>query len=205
MTTTTLTSPRVPMSALVVASAWLALAALAGATGTLIRLPFPGTQLIILGLFAITLAAVTTVPALRAWVDALPTRVLIGVNGLRFVGIAFLILAAQGRLNPVFAARAGWGDIAVALVALMLFAAGDPRTRLHRGVAYVWNTVGLLDLVVAVATATAVTLRGSAPGVVPILSFPLAVVPAFFVPIFVANHVLIFRRLLAAGRADRGR
>lgn len=200
MTTTTLTSPRVPTSALVVASAWLALAALAGATGTLVRLPFPGTQLIIFGLFAATLAAVMIVPALRAWVDALPTRVLIGVNGLRFVGIAFLVLAAQGRLDPVFAARAGWGDIAVAIVALMLFAAGDPRTRLHRGVAYVWNTVGLLDLVVAVATATAVTLRGSAPGVTPILSFPLAVVPAFFVPIFVANHVLIFRRLMGRGR-----
>ena len=205
MTTSTVTPLRPPRSALLVAAAWLGLALLAGATGALIRLPFPGPQLIIFTLLGATIGAALSVPALRAWVDALPLRVLIGINGTRFVGISFLVLAAHGRLDPVFAARAGWGDIAVATVALVLLAAGDARTRLHRGIIHVWNAFGVLDLVVAVATATAATLRGSVPGIAPVMSLPLVVVPTFFVPLFVANHVIIFLRLRAEARAGHGR
>jgi hypothetical protein len=205
MTSSTVTPMHPPRGALLVAAAWLGLAILAGATGALIRLPFPGTQLIIFTLVGATIGAALSVPALRAWVEALPLRALIGINAARFVGISFLVLAARGRLAPVFAARAGWGDIAVAIVALILVAAGDPRTRLHRGIVHVWNAVGALDLVVAVATATAVTLRGSVPGIAPLLSLPLVVVPTFFVPLFVANHVMIFLRLRAEARAGHGR
>jgi hypothetical protein len=205
MTASTLPSPPIPRTAFAAVAVWLGLAVLVSATGFLASLPFPGPQVIILTLFAGTLVAVTSVSTVRAWVDALPLRILIGVNGLRFIGIAFLALAARGRLDPVFAARAGWGDIAVASVAIVLVATGiDLRTRLQRGFVHVWNAFGFLDLVVAVATATAVTLRATTPGVVPVLSFPLGIVPTFFVPIFVANHVVIFRRLLARGRAANG-
>jgi hypothetical protein len=205
MTSSTITPMRPPRGALLVAAAWLGLAILAGATGALIQLPFPGTQLIIFTLVGATIGAALSVPALRAWVEALPLRALIGINAARFVGISFLVLAARGRLAPVFAARAGWGDIAVAIVALILVAAGDPRTRLHRGIVHVWNAVGALDLVVAIATATAITLRGSVPGIAPLLSLPLVVVPTFFVPLFLANHVVIFLRLRAEARAGHGR
>jgi len=36
--------------------------------------------------------------------------------------------------------------------------------------------------------------------VAPILTFPLNLVPTFFVPLLFANHVLIFRRLVGSGR-----
>lgn len=49
------------------------------------------------------------------------------------------------------------------------------------------------------------TLRGSVPGIAPLLSLPLVVVPTFFVPLFVANHVMIFLRLRAEARAGHGR
>jgi len=195
MTASAIAAPRFPRAAGVAVTAWLALALLAGATGFLARLPFPGPQLIFLALFAATLVAATTVPALRAWVDALPVRTLIGINALRFMGITFLVLAARGEMAPVFAERAGWGDIATALLALGLVAAGEPRTPLHRGLAQAWNALGFLDLVVAVATATAVTLQGGSPGVARVLDLPLVVIPTFFVPIFLANHIIILRRL----------
>src|SRR2546427_11293449 len=108
MTASTMTAPRLPRAAVVAVSAWLALALLAGATGFLARLPFPGPQLIILTLLVATVAAGTAVPALRAWIDALPLRALIGINAFRFIGIAFLVLAARGQIAPVFAQRAGW-------------------------------------------------------------------------------------------------
>ncbi len=114
------------------------------------------------------------------------------------------MLAARGQIATVFAARAGWGDIATAVLALILVAAGEPRTPLQRGLVHAWNAFGFLDLVVAVATATAVTLQGTAPGVAPVLYLPLVVIPTFFVPIFLANHVVIFRRLRAASRATHG-
>ena len=204
MTASTITAPRFPPAAGVAVTAWLALTVLAGATGFLARLPFPGPQLIFLALTAATLVAATSIPALRAWIDTLSLRTLIGINALRLIGITFLVLAARGEIAPVFAARAGWGDIATALLALILVAAGDPRTPLHRSLAHAWNAFGLLDLVVAVATATAVTLRGSTPGVAPVLYLPLVVIPTFFVPIFLANHFIIFRRLRAAARATHG-
>lgn len=199
MTAAGVTVPRIPRAVVVAAVSWLAVALVGGATGFFARLAFPGPQLIILALIAATLAAATSVPALRAWIDTLSLRVLVGVNAIRFIGIAFLVLAAGGRLDPVFAARAGWGDIVVAALALVLVAAGEPRTRLYRGLTHVWNALGLLDLVVAVATATLVTLRATVPGIVPIVSFPLVIVPTFIVPILVATHVVIFRRLLSMG------
>jgi hypothetical protein len=205
MTAAGMTVPRLPRAVVVVAASWLALALVAGATGFFARLPFPGAQLIILALIAGTLVAVTSIPALHAWIDTLSLRVLVGVNAVRFIGITFLVLAARGRLAPVFAARAGWGDIAAAALALVLVAAGEPRTRLQRGLTHAWNALGLLDLIVAVATATAVTLRGAVPGIVPMLSLPLVIVPTFIVPILVATHVVIFRRLLSIGRAGHDR
>ncbi len=204
MTASTLIAPRFPRAAAVVATVWLGLALLAGATGFLARLPFPGPQLIFLALFAATLVAATGVPAVRAWVDALPLRTLIGINALRFIGITFLVLAARGQISHVFAARAGWGDIATAVLALILVAAGAPRTPRQRGVTHAWNVFGFLDLVVAIGTATALTLQGSTPGVAPVLYLPLVVIPTFFVPIFLANHVIIFRRLRAAARITYG-
>jgi len=204
MTASTITAPRFPRAAGIAVTAWFTLALLAGATGFLARLPFPGPQAIFLALFAATLVAATSVPALRAWVDALPLRTLIGINALRFIGITFLVLAARGQIDSVFADRAGWGDIATATLALILVAAGEPRTSLQRGLTHAWNALGFLDLVVAVGTATAVTLQGSTPGVAPVLSLPLVLIPAFVVPVFLASHVVIFRRLRAAARTTHG-
>jgi hypothetical protein len=202
MTASTLPAPRFPGAAAVAALAWIALVTVAGATGFFARLPFPGPQLIILGLVAGAVIAATTVPALRAWIDALPLRALIGVNATRFIGIVFLALAARGQLNQTFADRAGWGDIATALLAIVLVVAGiSVRAPLSRGLLHAWNVFGFLDLVVAVGTATMVTLRLETPGVAPLLSLPLVIVPTFLVPLFLANHVVIFRRLLAAAGA----
>src|SRR3989454_8147572 len=108
MTASSIPMPRLPSAAIAAAAIWFGLALLAGATGFLARLPFPGPQLIILTLLVATVAAGTAVPALRAWIDALPLRALIGINAFRFIGITFLVLAARGQIAPVFAQRAGW-------------------------------------------------------------------------------------------------
>src|SRR5438046_8739251 len=112
MTASSMTAPRFPRAAGVVVTAWVVLALLGGATGFFVRLPFPCPQLIILALLAGTLVAASSMPALRAWFDALPLRALVGINAVRFVGITFLVLPARRAGAPGLAARPGWGCIA---------------------------------------------------------------------------------------------
>jgi hypothetical protein len=199
-TSSTTTAPRLPGGVLPAALLWLALAIVAGATGFLARAPFPLAQITILVLVIVAVLVTTAVPSLRAWIDALPLRVLIGINAFRFIGIAFLVLAARGELAQLFADRAGWGDIATAALAIVFVALGDPASAGRRLLLHAWNVFGFLDLVVAVGTATWVTLHRVAPGVGPLLALPFSVIPLFFVPIFLADHVIIFRRLVARGR-----
>jgi len=196
MTASTLPAPRLPGAAVLAATVWLILAFAAGATGFFLRLPFPGPQLIILGLVVLTLVAGLVPSRLRAWIDAIPLRVLVGVNATRFIGITFLVLAAQGQMNQTFADRAGWGDIATAILAIALVVTWAPITPARRLLYHASNAFGFLDLVVAVGTATAVTLSGATPGVERVLTLPLSIVPTFLVPLFLANHVFIFRRLV---------
>ena len=202
MTATTPAALRMPRTALATTLVWFALAALAGATGVVARLPFPAPQIAIVTLIVGTIVVTSTVSSVRAWIEALPLRSLVAIHALRFVGIVFLILAARGQLAQLFADRAGWGDIAVATVALVLVARGEPQTPGQRAVYQVWNLFGALDLIVAVGTAALIALRGSQPGMEALFTSPLSLVPLFFVPVFLAGHVFILRRLRAGGRSS---
>ena len=173
-----------PRGAAITALTWLGLAIIAGATGWFAQLVFPVGQLIILGLTAGVIIATLAPTSFRDWLDSVPLRWLIGINISRFIGITFLVLAAQGKLNPVFAFRAGWGDVIVASTAILLLVVRAPRFVLHA-----WNLFGALDLLAAVGTASMV------PDVRAILTFPLSLIPTFAIPVLLANHVLIFRRL----------
>jgi hypothetical protein len=194
------TTPRLPSATLAAVAIWFFAAALAGASGVLAHTPFPIPQITILGLTVVTLVATNAVASVRAWIDAVPLRALVAVHAIRFVGIVFLILAARGQLAQVFADRAGWGDIAAATLALILVASGIPRTSGHRALYHAWNALGALDLLVALGTATSVTLRGLTPGMEPVLAFPLSTIPLFFIPVLLVGHAIVFRRLVAAGR-----
>jgi hypothetical protein len=193
------TTPRLPRAALAIAAIWFVAAALAGASGILAHTPFPMPQITILGLTVVTLVMTNAVASVRAWIDAVPLRALVAFHAIRFVGIVFLILAARGQLAQVFGDRAGWGDIGTATLALVLVASGEPRTSGHRALYHAWNAFGALDLLVALGTATSVTLRGLTPGMEPVLAFPLSTIPLFFIPVLLVGHISIFRRLMAAG------
>jgi len=194
-----MTSSAAPVSSRVVIVGgflWLTVALLLGATGAFAALPFPGPQIVILALTIAAIVVSTSVPGVRAWVDSIPMRGLVGFNAVRFVGAVFVVLGARGALSPIFAFRAGWGDVIAAAVAVLLVLSGTPRTTLHRWAYLAWNTFGVLDLVVAVGTATIVVFRGDVPGMEPITRLPLVLVPMLFVPVLFAAHVAIYRRLM---------
>jgi hypothetical protein len=159
------------------------------------RPPAPQIIILILAIFAIVMSV--SVPAVRTWVDSIPLPGLVGLHAIRFVGAVFVVLAARGALSAAFAMRAGWGDIAAAVGAVLLLLSGSPRSALHRWAYLVWNTFGVLDLIVAVGTATIVALRGDTPGMEPLTHLPLVLVPILFVPFLFAAHVAIYRRLIS--------
>ena len=194
--TTSLAAPSAARSRVVpvTAAIWFILAVAFSAVGGLARVPFPGGQLVILALTAAAIFAVTAVGPVRAWVDSLSINTIVGFHAVRLVGVAFVVLGARGLVAPEFATRAGWGDVAAALGAIALALVPALRTR---WLLNVWNAFGLLDLIVAVGTATIVVATGRIPGMQPILQLPLSLVPLFFVPVLVASHIALFRRINA--------
>jgi hypothetical protein len=173
---------------------WLGLALVVGATGLLaaIRPPFP--QLVLAALTGGVLAACRWVPALRAWVLSVDLRPLVLFHVTRFVGLYFLALYGRGELPWAFAVPGGWGDILVAVTALPV-AAAAPRGGPVGWWAYLgWNVLGLVDILLVVATAARLAL--TMPGSMRVLTvLPLNLLLTFMVPIIIATHVLIFARL----------
>jgi hypothetical protein len=196
-------SPSVHRRVLVGLAAWFVLALVVSASGTVAavvpRVPPP---VFVGGLAALALAAMFAVPALRAWAAAVPLRALVGYHAVRFVGIAFLVLAARGALAPEWAVPAGWGDVAVAALALVVAAvACPPATRGRRLAVLAWNAFGLLDILFVLGSGARLALADP-DALEPLTRLPLALLPTFVVPLILVTHVLIFWRLFRERPAD---
>ena len=118
---------------------------------------------------------------------------LIVLHLTRFVGIYFLFLCRHGTLSCAFAKPAGIGDFVIAVGAALLLGAGASK-RGWRTTIFVWNALGLLDIVLVVFTAFRVGVSDWA-GMAPLRTLPLSLLPMFLVPLVIASHILIFVRL----------
>jgi len=175
---------------------WLVVATAVGLTGVLGAVS-AGPQLVALTLTVVAVFVSTRVAVVRQSVDALPIQALVGIHVVRFIGIAFLVLGARGELSPLFAERAGWGDLTTATIAGIFLLIGLAKTIPPRALV-AWNVFGIIDLIVAVTTAAFVVVRGDVPGMDPLLRLPLVLVPIFAVPLLFATHIALFRRLWPA-------
>ena len=165
---------------------------------------WPTIQFGILVPIAIGLVALSRSATVARILDAVPQRWLVGVQTYRALGIIFILVLGAGRLPPHFALPAGWGDIAVGLLAPVVAIAyaravsgGDTAVR-------IWNVFGLLDLVVAVGTGFLTSpspfqlFSREAPNEL-ISAFPLVMVPVFAVPLSVLLHAASLRKLARSG------
>jgi len=92
----------------------------------------------------------------------------------------------------------GWGDIAVASLAIVLLLIGAPSDGGRRAAYAVWNVLGLADILFVVVTA--VRLGAADPASMAALQrLPLNLLPTFLVPLIIATHVILGIRL-ARGR-----
>jgi hypothetical protein len=193
---------------------WLALAwALAGSSPAVdaagsgvVPVSFPLYAVVSLGV-AIGLIALS--PTWRRVVDAIPADALISVQVYRLIGGIFLPLYALGSLPRHFALPAGWGDLAVGLLAPVVALALRRQLRGARPLALGWNVFGFLDLVAAVGLGTGYLLllfrpEAGAPPAAPAMTFfPLVLIPTFAVPLGFILHLYSIRRSLRDGRQGR--
>ncbi len=172
---------------------WLVAALLVGRLELLARLPMPAIQGILIGLTVLLIVVHRGSETFRAWANALPLRSIVLLHITRFVGIYFIWLYQRGELPYAFAVPGGLGDILVATLALVVaFAPFGPPTR--RRAIFVWNVIGLIDIVLVVLTAARLGLANAA-SMHALTHLPLSLLPTFLVPLIIATHVLVFARL----------
>jgi hypothetical protein len=191
---------------------WFCLVLAAGATGVLARPIGPGVPgvgaAVFIPLSLLSLLVLGTAGG-RELVRRVPLAALVGVHSVRVLGISFVLLYWAKRLPAPFALVAGWGDVAVGLLAillaLLLVRGADTAPK---GLTVLWNVLGLTDL------AAAVTLGAmSAPGPLQIFhqgpssaimaSLPWLLIPGFLVPSLAFIHLCTFYRLRMLAPAER--
>lgn len=194
---------------------WLALALLLAPSAPPLdaagRGILPTTFLFFSGMsLAIAVGLLAFSPTWRRVVDAIPADALIAPQVYRAIGgVVFLPLYALGILPGYFALPAGWGDVAVGLLALFVAFALRRGMGGARPLALLWNLFGFLDLVVAVGMATGKLVPLLAPAlgtvapVAAMTSFPLVLIPTFAVPLGFILHIYSIRRTLREGRVQQ--
>jgi hypothetical protein len=144
-------------------------------------------------LTVLALLASWKVVPIRKWVLNIDLRGLVSLHLTRLIaGGYFLVLCQRGQLPCGFAGPAGWGDIFVGLVALAVV--GAMRDKFAKTLLFIWNTIGLIDIVFVVFSALRFGLKDWQSMHV-LRELPLSLLPTFLVPLIIASHLLIFFRL----------
>jgi len=143
---------------------------------------------------------VTRSGAMRAAVEAIPHSWLIGFQVYRVLGFTFLWQWWSGLLPGQFALPAGIGDVLVGILALVVAFSFRGDTVRARRLAYGWNVLGIIDLVIALTMGFL-----TSPGRFQILAFdnpnllttafPLVLIPASAVPQSILLHMVSLWKL----------
>ncbi len=128
--------------------------------------------------------------------DLAPRSVMVPIlllHSLRHLGLMFLTRGAvYPGMPPQFAYPAALGDLFTALLAFASIPAVLKDWNAGRRLVWVFNIVGTLDLVVAIALAT---IYGA-----PVSMGPAYWIPAFWVPGLLVTHYVTFILLLRSSR-----
>ena len=188
---------------------WFVAAAIAGALGVVNE---PGrTPRVLLSFFVLPIlgfvAAYSASPSFRTFTETIPLALLVGSHLWRFVGVGFVIAWLAGALPAGFGIPEGLGDIIAALGALVLL----PKVRkgtASRGWLFAWNTFGLIDLLSAITVGLLYSqsklgvLSTATSSTVLMVTFPVSIIPTFFVPLFLLIHALTFKRIAHIGESS---
>ncbi len=182
---------------------WFIAALIGGVMGMFNRSdvpPFPLAVFLIVPIGGFVLAYANS-PRLRHVLAQIPLWLITVSHVWRFVGIGFVIGTVVHVLPPQFGYPEGLGDAIAALfcVPLALAIRRGLRAPRLRTAFVIWSVFGLIDLVSAI---TMGILYSNGPlGVLrtdlstaPMVTFPVSLIPTFFVPLFILLHLLALKR-----------
>lgn len=181
-----------PFTVSVLGAGWFLVALFIGETEVLSFLPGPATQITLFGLTVALVSLFWISQSFRNWVNQLQLKTLISLHLVRFVGVYFLYLHSRGQLPAKFALTAGWGDIIVAVGAVLLLVIPSARSSIR--LVATWNVIGLLDILLVVATAAGLAFANR-ESMSALTRLPLSFLPTMIVPLIISSHVAIIVRL----------
>jgi hypothetical protein len=174
---------------------WLCLAV--GLSGWFHNASAQGVAVTVWAFTALVLFACWKITPIRAWALNIDLRWLVLFHLTRlFAGAYFLVVCQRAQLPCGFARPAGCGDILIAVLALVVV--GAMRTGFAKKLLLIWNTLGVIDIVLVVSSALRFGLKDW-QSMHTMRELPLSLLPTFLVPLIIASHVLIFVRLARAG------
>ena len=138
-----------------------------------------------------------TNPTFRSTVLSLDTGMLVILHSWRMLGLGFLFLYAHDVLPGLFAWLAGLGDAMAAAGATLIGIKLLRGSEVSKQALLRWNSLGLLDFLIAVTVGTALRsdLLGSGITTDQLAFLPLSLVPTLVVPFYMITHLIIFLQL----------
>jgi hypothetical protein len=177
----------------IIGAIWFVLALSLGVSGVLERLRAPLPQLVLIGLTIALLVAARVSATFRQWLETIDLRALVALHLTRFVGFYFLYLCHMDELPCDFATKAGWVDVLIATVAMLLLFAWNVVAT-NRVILLAWNILGFIDILFVVASAAIHTIADWL-SMIAMVRFPLSLLLTFLVPLIITSHIVIFGRL----------
>jgi len=183
------------------AAGWAFIGITLAASDVLGHAPAIGPAFVLASVMGWTLAYRRGGPV-RAWLDQRSLRALIAIHAIRLpIGLAFLWEMSRGRLAPLFATRAGYGDVAIGALAIAALVLGAHAPQRRRWLA-AFSLLGLADILVALGTGTYLMLAVRDPQMLDaIRRLPYPLLPFLIVPTVVLGHVLVLARI--SGERER--
>ncbi|QKX06027.1 hypothetical protein HN014_14305 [Aquimarina sp. TRL1] len=123
---------------------------------------------------------------------------LVAVHIFRLIGVFFLILLWQQQLPPVFAIIAGTGDILTAISSIYVAKAIRSQKKYAKKITFLWNSFGLIDILITSATAvilTKISIDTGNLGVDILTQFPYCFIPSFAPATIIFIHLSIYLKM----------
>ena len=175
---------------LTVVTVWATLITLGSASGFFSTLPLP----LLAPVAAIFLISVVMlyfkIGSFQSWVHDFGLRNLTAIHVWRIAATAlFFWYGAKAMLPEIFVFNAGWGDLLAGILAVVAIVLPF-RLRNY----WTFHVIGFADFILAVGTGMAFSLL-AVPTMDNIVTFPLALIPLFGVPISGATHIMAFHMM----------
>jgi hypothetical protein len=146
------------------------------------------------------LGVIFNTPIYRSILSHIKLNQLVQIHVFRLIGLFFILLFAHGALPPVFALIAGFGDLITAMSSIWVAKALRSQKAYARKLCWIWNSFGLLDILVTSFTAfflTKLSIETGAQGVEGLAEFPFYFIPAFAPATIIFLHFSVYRKLLS--------